>query len=97
MKHRLKIKQSGMSFISLLFVGGVLVCAGVIAAQVLPTVIEYFAIMKAVDKAKSGGTVAEIRQIYGKATDVDDTTTVSGNYYSLLINALLIYLAWSQD
>jgi beta-lactam-binding protein with PASTA domain len=70
-------RQSGISFIGLLFVVGVLACAGVIAAQVFPTVVEYQAILKAAKKATAGGTVAEVRQIFDKAADVDNIHSVT--------------------
>ena len=69
-------RQAGVSFIGLLFVVGVLACLGVIGAQVFPTVVEYQAILKAVQKASGGNTVAEVRQIYEKAADVDDIKSV---------------------
>ena len=69
-------RQSGISFIGLIFVVGVLACAGVVGAQVFPTVVEYQAILKAVQKASAGNTVAEVRQIYEKAADVDDIKSV---------------------
>ena len=72
-----KRKQTGMSFISLIFVGGVLVFGGIVLAQVFPTLVEYQAIDKAVNKAKSGNTVAEIRNIFDKARDIDDIKSVT--------------------
>lgn len=74
MKHR----QRGISFIGLLFVGGVVACAGILAAQVAPTLIEYQAITKAANKAKDGSTVAEVRSIFDKAAAIDDITSISG-------------------
>ena len=71
-------RQSGMSMIGLLFVVGVLACAGVVGAQVFPTVVEYQAIMKAAQKASAGNTVAEVRQIFDKAADVDDFKAIKG-------------------
>ncbi|HUR87811.1 MAG TPA: DUF4845 domain-containing protein [Ramlibacter sp.] len=71
-----RARQQGISFIGLIFVVGVLACAGVIGAQVFPTVVEYQAILKAVQKAAAGNTVAEVRQIYEKAADVDDIKSV---------------------
>ena len=68
--------QAGISFIGLLFVVGVLACAGVVGAQVFPTVVEYQATLKAVQKASAGNTVIEVRQIYEKAADVDDIKSV---------------------
>jgi hypothetical protein len=67
-----------MSFIGLLFVVGLLACAGVVAAQVFPTFMEFQAITKAAQKASSGNTVAEVRQIFDKAADVDDIKSIKG-------------------
>src|SRR3569623_2011821 len=71
-----RTRQSGISFVGLLFVVGVLACLGVVGAQVFPTVVEYQAILKAVQKASTGNTVAEVRQIYEKAADIDDIHSV---------------------
>ncbi|MGH6639605.1 MAG: DUF4845 domain-containing protein [Polaromonas sp.] len=74
MKHQ----QRGISFIGILFVGGVLACAGVLGAQVLPTLIEFQAITKAASKAKEGNTVAEVKSIFDKAAAIDDIKSISG-------------------
>ncbi len=78
MTTRSKSKQGGMSFISLLIVGGVLVFGGIVAAQVVPTLVEYQAINKAADKAKTGNSVAEVRGIFDKAGQIDDIKAISG-------------------
>jgi hypothetical protein len=70
--------QAGISFIGLLFVVGLLAVLGVVGAQVFPTVVEYQAILKAVQKAANeGSTVAQVRQIYDKAADIDSITSVT--------------------
>lgn len=74
----LKSRQGGISFIGLLFVVGVLACAGIIGAEAFPTVVEYQAITKAAQKASSGNTVPEVRQIFDKAADIDNITSISG-------------------
>jgi hypothetical protein len=74
MKHR----QRGISFIGLLFVGGILVCGGILAAQVFPTLVEYQAILKAAGKAREGGTVGEARSIFDKAAQIDDIKSITG-------------------
>jgi hypothetical protein len=78
MKLRVKSRQSGISFISLLFVVGVLACLGILAAQALPTVVEYQAILKAVQKSSAGNTVPEVRQIFERAAAIDDIKSISG-------------------
>jgi hypothetical protein len=77
MKLRLKSQQAGLSFVGLLFVVGVLACLGVLAAQAFPTVVEYQTILKAVQKASTGGSVAEVRQIFQKAADIDDIKSIT--------------------
>jgi len=79
MKFRVKSRQSGISFIGLLFVVGVLASLVVLGAQVFPTAVEYQAILKAAQKASAGGTVAEVRQIFDKAAAVDDFKSIAGN------------------
>jgi FlaG/FlaF family flagellin (archaellin) len=72
-------RQRGISFVGLIFVGAVLACAGVIAAQVFPTVLEYQAVMKAATKAaKDGNSVAEVRSVFDKAADIDNIKTITG-------------------
>lgn len=71
-------KQRGISFLGLLVVGGFLAMAGVIAAQVFPTFIEYQAIGKAANKAAAGSTVAEVRSLFDKQSAVDDFKSISG-------------------
>lgn len=71
-----RARQRGMTFIGMLFIGGILAVTFVVGAQVAPTVIEYIAISKAVQKASTGGTVAEIRKIYEAAAAIDDMSSV---------------------
>ena len=78
MAHSLKNRQRGLSFIGLLFVGGVLAAAGVVVAQIVPTAIEYQAVLKAVNKAKEGSTVAEVRSIFDKAASIDNISSLTG-------------------
>lgn len=72
-------QQRGFSLIGLLFVGIVLAFGGLVGAQVAPTLLEYQAITKAVNKvAAQGGTVAEIRANFDKAQNIDDFKAISG-------------------
>ncbi len=78
MKLEFKSAQRGISFVGLLFVVGVLACLAVLGAQAFPTVVEYQAILKAAQKASAGNTVAEVRQIFDKAGDIDDIKSING-------------------
>ena len=74
----MKQQQRGISFIGILFVGAVLACIGIVAAQVLPTLMEFQAITKAATKAAAGNTVPEVRSIFDKAGQIDDIHSISG-------------------
>ena len=76
MGFRFKSRQSGISFIGLLFVVGVLACLLVLGAQAFPTVVEYQAILKAAQKASQGNTVPEVRLIFDKAAQIDDIKSI---------------------
>lgn len=78
MTFQRKSKQRGISFFGLIFVGGVLAMAGVVAAQVFPTVVELMAIQKAVQRAAAGQSVVEVRGIFDKATEIDAITSIKG-------------------
>lgn len=78
MRTQLKSGQRGISFLGLLFVGGILAVTGVVAAQVIPTLIEYQAITKASKKAREGNSVAEVRALFDKAAQIDDIKSISG-------------------
>lgn len=75
---KLKRQQRGLTFLSLVVVGTVLALAGLVAAQVFPTYLEYMAVQKAVKKAAAGATVAEVRSIFDKAAAIDDIRTITG-------------------
>lgn len=70
-------KQRGITFLGLIFVAVVLAMAGVVAAQVAPTVIEYFAVEKAVQKSTEGQTPAEVRMLFVKAAAINDIKSIT--------------------
>ena len=75
-KAAARARQRGISFIGLLFVAVVVACVGLVVAQVIPTLIEYQAILKAANKAKEGNTVPEVRAIFDRAQAIDDFQSV---------------------
>lgn len=73
-----KARQSGVSFFFLIFVIAVLAFVGLVGAQAVPTFMEYQTIVKAVNKVKDGGSVAEIKANFDKAAAVDDIKSITG-------------------
>jgi hypothetical protein len=78
MTLQFKSRQRGLSFLGLLVVGSLLAIAGVIVAQVVPTAIEYQAVVKAANKAREGNSVAEVRSIFDKAAAIDNISSIAG-------------------
>jgi hypothetical protein len=74
----MKYHERGVSVIGFLLVAAILAGAGVLAAQAVPTVIEFQSITKAATKAAEGGTVAEVRSIFDKVASIDDIKSISG-------------------
>jgi hypothetical protein len=97
MKHRVRSGQRGISFVGLLFVVGVLACVGVVGAQALPTVIEYQAVLKAAQKSASGNSVAEVRQIFQKAADIDDIHSISAKELDVSKNGDKVVVKFAYD
>ena len=71
-------QQRGISLIGLLLVGSVLGSGVLVGLKVTPTVIEYLAVQKAVNKAAGGSTVPEVRSIFDKAAQIDDISSIAG-------------------
>lgn len=78
MTLRTKFHQKGITFFGLLFVGSVLAMAGVVVAQIVPTVIELQAVQKAAARAATMESVVEIRQAFDKQASIDDIKSISG-------------------
>ena len=74
----MKTRQLGISFIGVLIVVGAFAFVGVIGAQAIPTYSEFQTINKAVNKAKDGASVVEVRTIFDKAAQIDDIKSITG-------------------
>lgn len=72
-------RQAGLSMIGFLFVIVVLALAAVLGMKIVPTVVEYSAIKKAIVTAKQNGSSAvEIQNAFNKARDVNYIDSVDG-------------------
>ena len=93
-----KSRQRGISFVGLVFVASILAMAGVVAAQVFPTAIEFFAVQKAAQKAATEGqTPAEIRAIFDRATQIDDIKSIASKDLDISKQGDKIVVAFSYE
>ena len=73
-----KYRQRGISMFTLLFILVVLGAAGAIGMQAFPSVVEYQAALKAINKARDEATVAAVRASFDRAAAIDNITSISG-------------------
>jgi Tfp pilus assembly major pilin PilA len=71
--------QRGLSLVGFIFVIAIVAVIAVLGMKVVPTVVEYSAIKKAIATAKNTGTTpAEIRSSFDKQADAGYIESVSG-------------------
>jgi hypothetical protein len=82
MQQRLKKAghgEDGLSLVGFIFIIAILACVAILGLKVVPTVVEYAAIKKAIAGAKvAGGTPQEIKTSFDKQRDVGYIESVSG-------------------
>jgi hypothetical protein len=72
-------RQRGLSLVSLIFVGLIVVFLLAIGMKLVPAMTEYFAIDRAVQKvASEGQTVRDIRSAFDRYATIDDIKSISG-------------------
>ncbi len=80
-------KQQGVSLSGLIVVLIVLAMFAVLGMKVMPSILEYQSIKKAIASAKSSGTTAlEIRSAFDKQAQIDDITAVNSKDLEVLKN-----------
>ncbi len=91
--------QRGLTFVGLLVVGILVALAGLVAAQVFPTYVEYLAVQKASVKASQGSTVAEVRSLFDKAAAIDNITSVRGTDITVTKagNAVVVSFSYTKE
>jgi len=92
-----KTRQRGISFITVLFIVGVLAAVGLMAAQAFPSLIEYQAALKAINKAQQGATVNEVRTIFDKAADIDGITAIKGKDLEIAKEGDAVVISFAYD
>jgi hypothetical protein len=71
-------RQKGLSLVSLIFLGVIAILLLTIGFKLVPSLIEYLAIDRDVQKVKNeGSTVREIRSAFDRYTTIDDIKSIS--------------------
>jgi len=99
-KAALPKRQSGLSLVSLIFLGLIAILLLTIGFRLVPSLIEYLAIDRAVQKVKNeGSTVREIRSAFDKHATIDDIKSISSKDLDITKDAdgVVISFAYSYS
>lgn len=78
MDTRTANRQRGLSLIGVIFVGLIVVALLALGFKIVPAVIEYIAIERAVQKIKNeGSTVRDIQAAFERHRTIDDITSIT--------------------
>jgi hypothetical protein len=100
MRHTPPRRQRGLSLISLLFIGVIAILLLTVGFKLVPSLIEYLAIDRAVQKIKNeGSTVREIRAAFDRYATIDDIKSVSSKDLDITKDAdgVVISFAYSYS
>ncbi|HEX5804723.1 MAG TPA: DUF4845 domain-containing protein [Macromonas sp.] len=90
--------QQGFSLIGFLFVASVVALVVVVAAQVLPTVIEFQSISKAAQRAVDNhSSVVDIRKAFDKSASADYFDAIKGSDLEILKDNDKIFVEFSYQ
>ena len=73
-----KSRQSGVSIVTLIFILAVLAAVGAVGLQAFPSVLEYQAALRAINKAKDEASVAAVRKAFDRYAEIDSITSIGG-------------------
>jgi Domain of unknown function (DUF4845) len=93
-------RQSGLSLVSLIFLGLIAIMLLTIGFKLVPSLIEYLAIDRAVQKVKNeGSTVREIRSAFDKHATIDDIKSITSKDLDITKDAdgVVISFAYSYS
>lgn len=93
----LKSRQAGASLFTIIFILAVLGVLGAIGMQIFPSVIEYQACLKAINKAKDEGTVAAVRTSFDKAADINSISSIAGKDLTITKNGDQIEVSFAYE
>ncbi|WPB55996.1 DUF4845 domain-containing protein [Xylophilus sp. GOD-11R] len=80
-------RQRGLGLLGLLFVIFIIGAAALLTMRIVPSAIEYQAVLKAVERAKSQPTPATVRSAFDRSAQIDDIASITGKDLEIEPNA----------
>jgi len=91
-------RQRGISLFGLIFSLGIIVLLAMLGMKVVPTVIEYASVKKAIGYAKqNGATKNEILSAFDKQAEVSYITSISGKDLQIISNNGEVEVSFSYE
>ncbi len=92
------VHQRGLSLVSLIFIGIIVVALLWIGMKSVPAMSEYFAVEKAVQKAGAEGqTVRDIRSAFDRYATIDDIKSITGKDLDVTKDADRIVVSYAYS
>ena len=92
-----KSRQRGVSLFTLVFILAVIGVVGAVGMRAFPSVIEYQAALKAINKAKDESTVAGVRNVFDRMAQVDDITSIRGSDLEVTKDGDRVVVSFAYD
>lgn len=96
----MKSRQRGITFFGLIWVGVLVAALGLVVVQVVPTALEYQAVLKAAQRASQDGTtVPQIRAAFERYKAVDYFDAISGQdlMISKVNERIVVEFAYNEE
>ncbi len=72
-------RQRGMSVLGMVIIAAFVGVTVLLALRIVPTFLEYQAVVKAVQKARTEATVPGVRASFDRSAQIDDIKSIAGN------------------
>lgn len=91
-------RQSGLSIIGLLFFGLIAVCLLLVGFRLVPGIVEYLAVDRAVQAiARQDASVAELRYAFAQRAVIDDITSISSKDLDITKNDSRVVISYAYS
>ncbi len=98
-RQRRRLAQSGITLFGLLMWAILIGAVSLVVMRVVPSSIEYFAIVKAINRvsAEPGATVPQIRAAFDRQREIDDFKAITGKDLSITKENEQVVIGFAYD
>ena len=90
-------RQGGASILTIILILAVVGVVGAVGLQAFPSVVEYQAALRAINKAKNEPSVAAVRTAFDRYAQVDDIRTITGKDLTVTKNGDQVEVSFAYE